>query len=47
MDGERPVKTLSLDAGGLSNLGDALGLGEVAQGNEQNAGFVLIFQCRC
>jgi len=26
-----PVKALALDAGSLSNFGDALGLGEVAQ----------------
>jgi hypothetical protein len=34
------VKTLSLDACSLGNFGDALGLGEVAQSNEQNAGLV-------
>src|SRR6266481_6131485 len=41
-----PVKALALDAGSLSNFGDALGLSEVAQSNEQNAGLVFIFQCR-
>ena len=40
-----PVKALALDAGSLSNFGDALGLSELAQGNEQNAGLVFIFQC--
>jgi hypothetical protein len=43
---QSPVKTLALDAGGLGNFGYTLGAGEVAQGDEQNAGFVLIFQCR-
>ena len=46
MSRQCPVETLPLDAGGLSNFGYALGLGEVAQGDEQNAGFVLIFQRR-
>jgi hypothetical protein len=40
------VKTLALDAGSLSDFGDALGLGEVAQGNEQNAGLVFVLQSR-
>jgi hypothetical protein len=31
---------------GLGDFGDALGLSEVAQGTEQNAGLVFIFQCR-
>jgi len=30
----------------LADFGDALDLSEVAQGNEQNAGLVFIFQCR-
>jgi hypothetical protein len=40
-----PVQTLALDASSLGDFGDALGLGEVAQGNEQNAGLVFILQC--
>lgn len=31
---------------GLGDFGDAMGLSDVAQGNEQNAGLVFIFQCR-
>jgi hypothetical protein len=31
---------------GLGDFGDALGLSEVAQGTEQNAGLVFIFECR-
>ncbi len=45
MDRQCPVKALALDAGSLRNFGDALGLGEVTQGNEQNSKFVFIFQC--
>ena len=45
-DGQCTVKARAFDAGRLGNFGDALSLGEVAQGNQQNAGFVLIFKCR-
>jgi hypothetical protein len=38
------VKTFALDAGGLGDFGDALGLREMAQRNEQNTGLVFIFQ---
>jgi len=43
---QSPVKAFTLDAGSLGDFGDALGLSDVAQGNEQNAGLVFIFQCR-
>ena len=46
MDRQGAVKAFSLDAGSLGNFGDALGLGEVTQCNEQGAGLVFIFQCR-
>jgi hypothetical protein len=46
VDRQSAVKTLTLDASSLGNFGDALGLGEMAQGNQQNAGLVLIFECR-
>jgi hypothetical protein len=42
---QRPVKVFTLDAGRLGDFGDAMGLSDVAQGNEQNAGLVFIFQC--
>jgi hypothetical protein len=42
---QRAVQTLALDASGLGDLGYTLRLGEVAQGNQQNAGLVFIFQC--
>jgi hypothetical protein len=39
------AETLALDASGLGHFGDALSLGEVPQGNSQNAGLVVISQC--
>ena len=44
MSGQRPIKTFALDPGGLRDFGNTLGLGEVAQGNQQDAWFVFIFQ---
>src|SRR5580704_15310809 len=44
-DRQCPVRTRALDAGSLGDFSDALSLGEVAQGNEQNAGLDFIFQC--
>src|SRR5437763_16133793 len=41
---QRAVKTLPLDAGSFGDVGDTPRLGEVAQGHEQNAGLIPIFQ---
>ena len=45
MNRQGSVETLALYAGRLGHFGDALSLGEVAQGDQQNSGIVLIFQC--
>jgi len=44
VSGQGTVKTLSFDAGGFGDFGDALSLREVAQGHEQDARLVFIFQ---
>ncbi len=44
MDGQRAVKTFALDSGGFGYFGDALGLGQVTQGDQEDAGLVFVFQ---
>ena len=44
MNRQCSLETLAFDASDLGHFGDGLSLGDVAQGDEQNAGLLLIFQ---
>jgi hypothetical protein len=42
--GQSSIKAFALDGGGLDDFGDALSSGEMAQRDQQDAGFSFIFQ---
>ena len=44
MDGQGAVEVFALDSGGLGYFGDALGLGQVAQNDQEDAGLDLVSQ---
>jgi hypothetical protein len=45
VDRQCPIETLAFNAGSLRNFGDALSLGKVPQGNEENTGLIFILPC--